>query len=53
MTTRLCRAGNKSDLDGARKVTRAEAEAYAKENRLIFYGTTAKRARVIHDDDNV
>ncbi|CEO99652.1 Ras family [Plasmodiophora brassicae] len=35
-------AGNKSDLDGARKVTRAEAEAYAKENRLIFYETSAK-----------
>lgn len=40
----ICLIGNKSDLSGKRKVTKAEAEMFAKENNLKFMETSAKSA---------
>ena len=35
-------AGNKADLSEARAVTKEEAQAYADENSLVFWETSAK-----------
>jgi len=41
--------GNKSDLDASRDVTVEEAEAFAKENGLIFLETSAKTGANVED----
>eukprot|EP00850_Spirogloea_muscicola_P022294 SM000287S10616 [mRNA] locus=s287:13819:16051:+ [translate_table: standard] len=42
-------AGNKADLDNARKVTAEEAQEYAEENGLFFMETSAKSAENVNE----
>eukprot|EP00850_Spirogloea_muscicola_P009578 SM000054S18064 [mRNA] locus=s54:182038:184446:- [translate_table: standard] len=42
-------AGNKADLDNARKVTAEEAQGYAEENGLFFMETSAKSSENVNE----
>eukprot|EP00850_Spirogloea_muscicola_P001390 SM000005S17187 [mRNA] locus=s5:614408:616792:- [translate_table: standard] len=42
-------AGNKADLDNARKVTAEEAQGYAEEHGLFFMETSAKSAENVNE----